>query len=145
MGKKIIILAALVLGLVSPVLAADPDPNLVGWWEFDGDALDASGNGRNGSLQGNAHFDTGIFDQALVLGGSPDCVNIDGYKGILGGHPFSICAWVKTTATGDNTIVSWGTTTGRQKVDFRLYQGRLRVEHGSGNLQGNTVRSSSRR
>jgi hypothetical protein len=139
MGKKIIILAALVLGLVSPALAADPDPNLVGWWEFDGDALDASGNGRNGSLQGNAHFDTGIFDQALVLGGSPDYVNVDGYKGVQGGHPFSICAWVKTTATGDNTIVSWGTTTGRQKVDFRLYQGRLRVEHGSGNLQGNTV------
>jgi len=115
------------------------DLNLVGWWKFDGDVLDGSGNGRNGSLQGDAHFEPGLFDQALALDGTGDYATINGYKGILGGNPFSISAWVKSTSSGDVTMVNWGTQTGGQRVDFRLYQGKLRVEHGNGNLQGNTT------
>ena len=114
-------------------------PSLVGWWKFDGDVLDSSGNGRNGSLQGDAHFEPGLFDQALALDGMGDYATIDGYKGILGGNPFSISAWVKSTSSGDVTMVNWGTQAGGQRVDFRLYQGRLRVEHGNGNLQGKTT------
>jgi len=46
---------------------------------------------------------------------------------------------VKSTSTGDVTMVNWGSSTNGQRVDFRLYQGRLRVEHGNGNLQANTT------
>ena len=82
MYKNIILATVLVLGLVGPALAADPGPNLVGWWKLDGDVLDSSGNGRDGTLMGDAHFILGVYGQALAFDGSGDYVNIDGYKGI---------------------------------------------------------------
>jgi hypothetical protein len=138
MRKRIMIITALVLGLVGPVLAAGPDPSLMGYWEFEGNWLDSSGNNRTGVPSGNAQFGPGLNGQGLLLDGSGDYVTITGYKGILGGNPFTITAWVKSTDTGDATMVNWGSSTNGQRVDFRLYQGRLRVEHGNGNLQGNT-------
>ena len=127
----------LVVGIVGPVAVGQGDPSLVGWWKFDGDALDASGNNRTGTLVGDAGFVPGLLGQALVLDGTGDYVNITGYKGVLGTNAFSIALWVNTKYGG--TMVNWGTQAGGQRVDFRLDQGRLRVEHGSGNLQGKTV------
>jgi hypothetical protein len=139
MGKRIIIVTALVLGFVCPVLAAEPDPNLMGYWKFDGDWLDSSGHNRTGVPSGNAQFGAGLDGQGLLLDGSGDYVTITGYMGILGGNPFSIALWVQSTSAGDITMVNWGSSTNGQRVDFRLYQGRLRVEHGNGNLQANTT------
>jgi regulation of enolase protein 1 (concanavalin A-like superfamily) len=140
MGKRLtIFLVVFTVGLVAPVLAQGTDPNLMGWWKFDGDALDSSGHNRNGVLTGDATYGPGLFDQTLVLDGNGDYVTITGYKGILGGNPFTIALWVNSPDTGDATMVNWGSSTNGQRVDFRLYQGRLRVEHGNGNLQGNTV------
>jgi hypothetical protein len=87
---------------------------------------------------GNATFAAGLDGQALTLDGSGDYMRVDSYLGVLGGNPFTIVAWVNTTDTGDRTMVNWGSSTNGQRVDFRTYQGRLRVEHGNGNLQGNT-------
>ena len=53
MNSRVIILTALTLGLVVPVRAAGPDSSLMGYWKFDGDALDASGNDRHGALGGD--------------------------------------------------------------------------------------------
>ncbi|MCL5280517.1 MAG: LamG domain-containing protein [Planctomycetes bacterium] len=139
MGRQIIIVTALVLGLVGSVGAADPDPSLMGYWKLDGDTLDASGHGRAGTLVGNAAFAAGLDGQALTLDGSGDYMRVDSYQGVLGGNPFSIAAWVNTTNTGDRTIVNWGSSTNGQRVDFRLASGRLRVEHGNGNLQGSST------
>jgi len=113
-------------------------PPLMAWYKFDGNANDSSGNGRHGTATGAPTYTAGKFGQAITLDGSSYVV-ITGYKGILGGGAFSITAWVKSTSTGDVTMVNWGTQVGGQRVDFRLYQGRLRVEHGGGNLQANTV------
>ena len=108
MGKRIIVVTALVLGFVCPILAAEPDPNLMGYWKFEGDWLDSSGHNRTGVPTGNAQFGPGLDGQGLLLDGSGDYVTITGYKGILGGNPFSIVLWVKTTSTGDKTMVNWG-------------------------------------
>ncbi|MCU0917704.1 MAG: hypothetical protein MUC88_24550 [Planctomycetes bacterium] len=139
MVQKALLVTALVLGLVAPVLTAAPDPSLMGWWKFDGTWLDSSGNNRTGVPSGNAQFGAGMDGQGLLLDGSGDYVTITGYKGILGGNPFSIALWARSTSTGDITMVNWGSSTNGQRVDFRLYQGRLRVEHGNGNLQANTA------
>jgi hypothetical protein len=122
--------------LLTPV---EPDPaGLVLRCEFEGNLNDSSGNGRHGTGVGNPTFEAGKIGQAVTLNGS-NYVEITGYKGILDVNAFSITAWVKSTSTGDVTMVCWGSSTNGQRVDFRLYQGRLRVEHGNGNLQGNTV------
>ncbi len=139
MGKRlaIVTMVMLVVGLIGPAAIGQTDPSLVGWWKFDGDALDSSGNNRTGTLVGDSAFRPGLFGQALMLDGTGDYVNITGYKGILGANAFSVALWVNTT--GNGTLVNWGTNAGRQRVDMRIDQGRLRVEHGSGNLQAKTV------
>ena len=58
----------------APGWAQDLDPNLVGWWKLDGDALDSSDNGLDGTLMGEAHFEAGYTGQALVLDGVEDYV-----------------------------------------------------------------------
>ncbi len=139
MGKKLAmtIMVVLLAGLIGPTVLGQADPGLMGWWKFEGDALDSSGNNRAGTLVGDSAYRPGLFGQALMLDGTGDYVNITGYKGILGANPFSVSLWVNTTANG--TMVNWGTNSGSQRVDLRLDQGRLRVEHGNGNLQGKTV------
>jgi len=125
------------------------DPNLVGWWKLDGEYLDLgyvfdySGYNLHGTLRGDPQLVEGYDGNALEFDGDGDYVNIDGYKGILADangvqQPFTVTAWVNTTDSGDRTIASWGTSTNGIRVDFRLYQGRLRVEHGAGNRQGDT-------
>ena len=132
----------LLVGLVGSPAAVAADPSLVGWWQFDGDTLDSSGNGRDGSLVGDAQLvDNGLFGGALALDGSGDYVNIDGYLGILAvdgvQNPFTVACWLKTT--GNAEMVTWGNTPGGQRLSFRIDGGTLRTEHGSGNLRGNTT------
>ena len=114
------------------------DPALMGWWKFDGDALDSSGNDRHGTLQGSPTFGPGVFGQALQCEANPDYVTIDGYKGIMGTQAFSIAAWVKTTNTAIGQIMHWGPPVNGERVEFRINGNRLRISHGNGNVQGDT-------
>jgi hypothetical protein len=114
-------------------------PNLVGWWTFDGHALDISGNDRHGTLHGSPQYGPGVFGEALEFQDNPDYVTIDGYKGVLGTSAFSITAWVKTSNPANiEQLVHWGADVGGQRVEFRINSNRLRISHGSGNVQGNT-------
>jgi hypothetical protein len=125
--------------LITPI-----DPGATGLqaqYQFEGNANDSSGKGRNGTAQGGPLFVPGKVGQAISLGGVSDYVTITGYKGVLADtsgvqQPFTITAWVKTVDSGDRTIVSWGTNSNMHRVDFRLGAGRLRVEHGGGNVVG---------
>jgi len=142
MYKKLIYLVsfALALGAALTSTGNAQDPSLVGWWKLDnegtGTVLDYSGYGRDGTINGSPQFVPGVYGQALEFYGDPDYVSIDGYKGLLGGHAFSITAWIKTTGNGE--IVGWGNNVGTEKMEFRVSEYRLRVEHGSGNRQGDT-------
>ena len=138
MYKRLICLAVLVLVLSAAEPGMGADVNLMGWWTFDGHALDTSGNDRHGTLHGSPQFVPGVFGEALELQDNPDYVTIDGYKGILGTNPFSIACWVRTTNTAIEQIVHWGAHAGGQRVEFRINSNRLRISHGNGNVQGNT-------
>jgi len=154
MSRKIIGAAVVVLlvGLACPVIAADPDPDLEGWWMFDGDALDSSGNDRHGTLVGDAQLvDTGILGGALSLDGDGDYVTIDGYKGINADRsdpdnpfqqPFSVTCWI-SLRSAEGSLVNWGssdgTGVGGQYQNFRINGGRLRAEHGNGRFRGATM------
>lgn len=87
---------------------------------------------------------------ALELDGSGDYVNIDGYTGINADRTdpnnpfnpaFSVTCWIKTTGDA-GALVTWGsndtTGVGGQYQSFRINAGRLRAEHGNGNLQSDT-------
>ena len=139
--QKLAFLASSVLvsSLVLGTAAGAPD--LVGWWPFDdegtGTALDSSGYERHGSFGGDPQFVPGVLDDALEFDGD-DYVTIDGYKGVLGTHAFSIAGWIKTTNTATQEIAYWGTHSGGHRVEFRIDSNRLRISHGIGNAQGDT-------
>ncbi len=141
MSRKLLCLMSLVLvlGMASTSLA-----RLEGYWPLDGNTLDASGNGRDGTLVGDADWAAdpyveGAVGQAIFFDGM-GYVNIDDYKGIssIDGvqQEFSISNWFRTT--GDGEMVTWGTSAGRTRLTWRVNGGRLRTEHGAGNLRGNT-------
>ncbi len=133
----LMVAAVLVLGVVAPDICSATDPSLMGWWAFDGNALDSSGNGRHGTLIGTPQFVPGVFGEALEQDGD-DYVIVEGYKGILGTNPFSIVAWIRTTNTAIGQITHWGTDNNGQRVEFRVNSNRLRISGGGGNVQGNT-------
>jgi len=87
---------------------------------------------------GDPAFVAGKVGQAISLDGIGDYVEITGYKGILGPNAVTVTAWIKTTATETGTIINWGTQSGSQRIDFRVNADRLRVEHGNGNVQGDS-------
>lgn len=132
---------------ITPV---EPDPaNLMVYLPLDGDARDASGNNRHGTINGGPMFVSGAAGQALEFDGADDYVNVDVYQGIVADRtdpahpvqqPFTISNWVKTTSdTGDTEMVTWGASSGTAtRLTWRVHEGRLRTEHNAGNLRGNT-------
>ena len=134
--KKMCLIAVAVLALAGGTTTGDVITGLEGYWPFDGDAQDFSGNDRHGTLIGDAHFiDDGMHGGTLELDGDGDYISMDGYMGIMQ-SPWTLACWIKTTTAGDLDIVSWGTEGGGLKVEFRLHDGRLRIEHGNGNNRG---------
>ncbi|MHC4499220.1 MAG: LamG domain-containing protein, partial [Planctomycetota bacterium] len=99
MCRKLTYLAlVLVLGLIlaSETNAAD----LVGWWKFDGDALDSSGLSNDGTLAGDPEFVDGWLGRAVFLDGD-DYVTMDGVADDVSSNDVTMSAWVKTTDHGD--------------------------------------------
>ena len=134
--KKLFLVAMAALALAGGTAMGDGITALEGYWPFDNNARDISGNNRHGTLIDNAHFvDDGMFGGSLELDGEDDYVSMDGYKGILQ-SPWTVACWVKTTGIGDMNILSWGTEGGGMKVEFRFNAGLLRIEHGNGNIRG---------
>ncbi|MHC4586285.1 MAG: LamG domain-containing protein [Planctomycetota bacterium] len=85
--------------------AAAGDPNLVGWWRFDEGtgvtAYDSAGD-NYGTIH-RATWTTGVIGGALDFDGSGDYVVISNEENFDFGSDtdFTICVWIKTTATFD--------------------------------------------
>src|SRR5579859_2838159 len=71
---RAMLMAAMVVAIAlasstTPARAALTD-GLLGYWPFEGNALDMSGNGRDLSLFGGAGFGPGLIGQGLALPGN---------------------------------------------------------------------------
>jgi hypothetical protein len=102
--KKLLLFVSLVFIGLSNVLAQIPTDSLVGYWPFNGNAIDASGNGNNGTIYGaalcadrfgnaNSAYSFNGVDNYIRVEDSPS-LNINGHVSI------SMSAWVKTGKTG---------------------------------------------
>ena len=60
-----------------------PPPNMVSWWPGDGDANDIK-DGNNGTLQNGVTFATGMVDQAFLLDGIDDFVDVGNAPNLSG-------------------------------------------------------------
>ncbi|MHC4626082.1 MAG: LamG domain-containing protein, partial [Planctomycetota bacterium] len=103
-GKLTYVSLALALVLASAAGAAD----LVGFWKFDGDALDSSGLSNDATLAGDPDFVDGWLGQAVFLDGD-DYVTMDGVADDVTTNDFTMSAWVKTTDHGDWFSINSGT------------------------------------
>jgi hypothetical protein len=96
-----------VLGLVTTSDAEAADPDLVGYWKFDETsgttAHDASGNGQDGTLNGDPQWVAGILGGALEFDGNGDYVDVgnDPIFNITG--QITVACWIKVS----QFTVSW--------------------------------------
>ncbi len=121
------------------------DPNLVAWWQMnEGEGarvIDWSGYGHHADMEGSPQWVAGYDAGGIQLNGNPDAIVATGYQGV-GRYdrddqiPFTVTAWINRSANGE--IVAWGADGGGQRMEFRVDGGRLRCEHGSGNVRGDT-------
>ena len=120
-GKKIIctVSLSLILGLA---LTSSTKAELIGWWKFDDNFLNSSGNGHHGEPVGDPTFVDGQFGQAIRLNENSTDQYINcgpelgfttvGDGGVADG--FSIAAWL---------IVLWPAGTIKYAVIFLLQHG----------------------
>jgi hypothetical protein len=139
-GQGVVLLDGIRLYSFDRQLITPVDPGTAGLqaqYEFEGTANDSSVNARHGTIVGNPTFGAGVVGQAIGLRGL-DYIEITGYKGIMGPNAVTVTAWINTTATETGTIVGWGPVVDGQRFGFRMNAGRLRLEVGGGNIQGDS-------
>jgi hypothetical protein len=99
--KKIIVILVSIYSVFTTNLMAQvpnyvPTNGLVGWWPFNGNANDESGNGNNGTVNG-ATLTTdrnGVANSAYSFDGINDLI-IAGTNGIPITTAISISVWIK--------------------------------------------------
>ena len=96
-------------------------------WRFDegsgSTVKDSSGNGYDGTIQGDLTWTDGVFKGALQFtGAAGDRVEVSNYEGVVGRADRTTLAWIKTTGAG--TIISWGSDDARWVFDiYTAFQG----------------------
>ncbi len=101
MCKKLIYLFCFVL-VLSVALTSVADaalPNLIGWWKFDGDTLDSSGLGNDGTAVGNPTFVVGKVGSGAIDLDGDDYVTMNGVADDVTSNDITLSGWVKTTDT----------------------------------------------
>jgi hypothetical protein len=94
-----------------------PAEGLLGWWPFNGNANDESGNGNNGVVNGaalatdrfgnlNSAYDfDGLNDHISLPSGAGSSLNVIG--------DMSISFWLKTAQTSNFALITFGDNTGQ--------------------------------
>jgi cysteine-rich repeat protein len=74
---------------------------LIGYWKFEGDVLDSSGNGNDGTITGNPQFSSsGISGQALDMN-TNDAVNLPSI--VSGLSEVTTSVWIKASLANSGT------------------------------------------
>jgi hypothetical protein len=101
----------------SPEFITPVEPSsagLIGHWKFDGDTLDSSGLGNDGTADGDPTFVAGkVGSNAIELDGD-DYVVIDAVADDITDNEITLSAWVKTTDSGADWFSC--NTSGRDNV-----------------------------
>jgi hypothetical protein len=102
--------AAFVLsfGWLTAPVAAQLTTDLQGYWQFNGDGLDASGNGRDLTLQGGVGFGGGLFGSALDLPNDPGMFaqrTVNDTVFDFGGGDFAVQVWVNYNGTSGEQVL----------------------------------------
>jgi hypothetical protein len=115
--KSTIFLASILLAITSftQVPTYVPTTGLVGWWPFNGNANDESGNGNNGTVNG-ATLTTdrnGLASSAFSFDGNADFINCGNNSSVNISGSITISSWIlANNFDNDHGIVSKMNTSG---------------------------------
>jgi hypothetical protein len=93
--------------LAAPALALPLTSGLEGYWQFEGNGNDSSTQGRDLTVPAGASYGTGLFGQAVLVGGNeanaPSRTPFD--DGVLdfGSGDFTIQVWVNWASSADTS------------------------------------------
>ncbi len=108
--KKLTFLTAILLATTTFAQIPNyvPTNGLVGWWPFNGNANDESGNGNNGTVNGATLTSdrNGVANQAYSFDGINDFISMNNAPFING--PFTISGWIKYNTQSFNPIIGLG-------------------------------------
>jgi hypothetical protein len=117
-----------------PVKPVDPGTdNLVAYYPLDGDALDASGNGLDGTIMGDPVFVEGIIGMGLQIDGVDDYVDCGNDPLFDFTEQITLAVWVNVNDFGNGENDPWinkgdhswcikGHRTG-EAIEFFVYEG----------------------
>ncbi len=109
------------LGLFSQVLPNYiPQDGLIGWWPFNGNANDESGNGNNGTINGSTLTADrlGNENSAYNFDGINDFINTGFVNEISGSSQLTISYWINSPLNfPSNPAGNYGTVIGHWKND----------------------------
>ena len=123
---KKVMLTAFAVGLciaanvMAQVPSYVPTNGLVGYWPFNGNANDESGNGNNGTVNG-ATLTTDRFgnaNKAYSFDGVNDFIQCQ-QSGLNANISRTVSFWIKSSSTTPGSIFSYGTVDNNPGQDFR--------------------------
>lgn len=89
--------------MISAAASADLNTGLLAYWPFDDcTATDASGNGLNGTINGDIQCASGIVDKSLKFNGNNTEVIVPDSSFFDGLQTMTVSAWLQTTAINKN-------------------------------------------
>ena len=97
--------------LFSQIPSYVPTNGLVGWWPFNGNANDESGNGNNGTVNGATLTSDrfGNVGKAYSFNGISDFIDLrSSVLGITGNSDRTISCWINTSAQNVQTVFASG-------------------------------------
>jgi hypothetical protein len=102
MKKLTFILCFYTINLFAQVPGYVPTSGLIGYWPFNGNANDVSGNGHNGTVNGAvlSQDRNGINNSAYIFNGTSDNILVPS-TGITNVTRTTVSAWVKYTGNAD--------------------------------------------
>jgi hypothetical protein len=102
-----------------------PQNGLVGWWPFNGNANDESGNGNNGTVNG-ATLTTDRFgnaSKAYSFDGVNDIINIPSSNSLSNISLASVNFWIKSTTTTSGSLFKKGNShsiSSGEQISFQI-------------------------
>lgn len=109
MKKNLLILSIIIYGtgIFAQVPSFVPSNGLVGWWPFNGNANDESGNGNNGSTTGTFSNDRNNSpNSAIALSGS-SLISIPGGNS-FDADTFSLSFWTLANSYNEHNKIQYG-------------------------------------
>jgi hypothetical protein len=147
--KSLLLVTLIALGLTASTIAQNvpnyvPTNGLVGWWPFNGNANDESGNGNNGTVYGASQTTDrfGNVNNAYLFQGGTDRIAV----GNINSSNLSVSCWILKDVADNQLHAFVSKFTGMPNGSFEFYEdlnGNIYFQVSNDGVNGLTIGSPS--